>query len=425
MVNTRLLMHTRLSWILFVSLSVVILSPPAQYALVFLVLVSLARKSLVHGPQWFKSNTFHEMPHFIWFTAFAMFGSLLLTLISTLLAEFVDASNPDFLGIFRSFLHLVLKRFLVWLVLVYGLKQILEDRSLADIFPVFAVFLGLYTAYAVLQRYTGVDLANGLTARLGQHRFAYGTFRVSGLMGHPISLSYNLMLLFFFCLSMVKRSGLSLQQYRSIWTSIGLVIVLLFLSGSRWPVAVCGMVLAITEARRLLHLWKYVLVGASGLASALVLEGTLLSRVTELWQQIQNHQVPRFEFWRIHWQIFLDHPWWGTGYVRYKEVAARYYEAAQISGLNERYNAHNIYLQTLADGGVMATTGLLAFLCVITLGGWALRRRSLLLLQVSLCTILGGLMQNVLRDSTYLYALSLMLALFFAESFKEEKRSSL
>ena len=67
----------------------------------------------------------------------------------------------------------------------------------------------------------------------------------------------------------------------------------------------------------------------------------------------------RLHFWSIAWQIFLANPIIGAGFDAFGVAFSRY---DTWHGLFRVENAHNDYLQTLADGGILAFVCLLAFI---------------------------------------------------------------
>jgi O-antigen ligase len=67
----------------------------------------------------------------------------------------------------------------------------------------------------------------------------------------------------------------------------------------------------------------------------------------------------RSHFWKIAWQIFLSHPIIGAGFDSF---GVAYTRLDTMNGLFRVEQAHNDYLQTLADGGIAAFVAALAFI---------------------------------------------------------------
>lgn len=85
-------------------------------------------------------------------------------------------------------------------------------------------------------------------------------------------------------------------------------------------------------------------------------------------------QFTRFYLWDVAWRIFKDHPWLGVGPSNYATVFTDYFqgliEAQRVWG-----SAHNIYLQQLAERGLIGLAALLALGCAFWAEAWRRARR--------------------------------------------------
>ncbi|HTH39047.1 MAG TPA: O-antigen ligase family protein, partial [Pyrinomonadaceae bacterium] len=70
----------------------------------------------------------------------------------------------------------------------------------------------------------------------------------------------------------------------------------------------------------------------------------------------------RMHFWGIAWKIFLDHPVIGAGFDAFGVAFTRY---DTWNGYFRIEQAHNDYLQMLADGGVIAFACIAAFIYLL------------------------------------------------------------
>lgn len=70
----------------------------------------------------------------------------------------------------------------------------------------------------------------------------------------------------------------------------------------------------------------------------------------------------RFHFWSVAWKIFLDNPIIGAGLDAFG-VAFPNYDTA--SGFYRVEQAHNEYLQMMADGGIFALACVCAFIAIL------------------------------------------------------------
>ena len=278
-------------------------------------------------------------------------------------------------------------------------------------------FLGILFLYCLVQRFWGIDWVHGLDARLPEHRHAYGFYRVSAFMGHPLTFAYNLMLIAILCNGFAiwhferARPRLAKQWF---W-ALCLCLACLSLTDSRWPLFSCLLLLGLSHLPRLRHArlrTKALVLAAllvAGSSWAIIFGGATIGRLGELFNpatQIEQ-RMPRLVFWDVHGQMVGDFPIFGVGYANRKAAALDYYVKSGYTGMERKYSAHNIYLQTLADSGLLGFTALM----VLLFGLWLVARRvargyRYKGLEVAFAAVLlAGLMQNILRDSEFLFSL--------------------
>ena len=80
----------------------------------------------------------------------------------------------------------------------------------------------------------------------------------------------------------------------------------------------------------------------------------------------------RTQFWSVGLQIFFSHPFLGTGFDTF---GVAYTQFDPSNGMLRVEQAHNDYLQTLADGGVLAFACLIAFIYFLFKNGVAAIRK--------------------------------------------------
>lgn len=295
---------------------------------------------------------------------------------------------------------------------LYGLLLliVLRDASrrgfdfLGLVKPFFWFFLG-YILYMVLQRYTGVDWIKGWHATLPQNRFAYGVYRANGLIAHPLSLGYNLMLITIFATFLASHLPTKLRLWS--YGIVALAIMGQILAGSRWPLVVSIVVLGLPSGRFLMRFWKGGLLGLGALMLFLRWEGQLWGRLQEIMQNGHSweERIPRLVFWKIHTLIFWDHAWIGAGLSERTATAVDYYNRNGYNELESKYLAHNSFLQILADSGVIGFCGIALLLgCYLKIGS-ILRRygKDGTLMSFFFASIGAALMQNNFHDTEYLY----------------------
>jgi uncharacterized membrane protein len=335
-------------------------------------------------------------------------------LLAAVIAYLGDAAAPSFAAAFKPSGHMTIKWGLLWYLLSGAVRTMLARgwRPLS-VGKWLALWLLVHFVYCLVQRHTGIDWTHGLGARLGANRFAYDVYRVSGFMGHPLTLGYNLVLLVLVALPFARAEWTGEQRWA--WpTVLALAAATLVISGSRFPLVALALSLAMSLGS-VLWKWRWQLLAASvALFAGLALEGSTLRRVSELFdpQKPVTERFDRIVFWQVHWRVFLEHPFVGTGLWGIDAATEREYRAI---GFTERmYGAHDIFLQQMADTGAVGLAGLLVLLGGIFLAG---RRAAQAVgtwnavTPLAWAAVATGLMQNNFRDSEFVFACWFLLAL--------------
>lgn len=349
-------------------------------------------------------------------------GMVVAYVVAAIVGWALSPFATPFYDAFHAAVRMGIKWGLLWFVLAHGML-IAARRGWAarEIGLTLAAGMVVTLVYCVAQRYTGIDWTHGLDARLGPHRFAYGVYRISGFMGHPLTLAYNLMLMVLTALALSwPLAGACDRKERWAWGVVAAAgVAILLISGSRFVLLVVPAVVVLAEGGRLAKHFKWVVLAVGVLGLALWWEGSVVGRFGEFFDQSAalTERFPRIVFWQVHLRMFLDHPVAGVTQAGLDQAMAAYYAAA---GRPEMINtAHNVFLQTLADSGLIGAAGLLGLLWGLVV---AARRARQLLGHASgvglllAATVLSGMMQNNLRDSEYVYALWFFLALLLLRS---------
>ena len=144
------------------------------------------------------------------------------------------------------------------------------------------------------------------------------------------------------------------------WIVVGLFGLLpigaLFLSASRGGVISFGVQLAVLILIMILRRTggKHVLAGGLVLLLAFLLVSWLgVRQVLDRFSSLQSLEVTtgkRASMRHDTWRVFLDHPWTGTGLGTLPTVFPAYETLYDAKFVN---HAHNDYLETLADTGVV------------------------------------------------------------------------
>lgn len=337
------------------------------------------------------------------------FALVLSHLLAALAGWWWAPGSKSLVETLRIWSHMGSKLGLVWIV-ISGAQAAAWARGWnpRHIAPYLAAWLLIHCLYAVVQRQTGIDLVHGWQARLPDYRYAYGVFRVSGFMGHPLTLAYNLLLVLCAATAMLLHFPPRPPDRRQYWPWLMIAAasgLTLFISGSRFVLLVILMVFGVCEWRHLWRWrWRWLGLGASA-AGFLWLDPAIMGRFSELVTSgvPLTQRLTRLGFWQVHWQMFKDSPWFGVTMANYENAAPTYYAAAGIR--DNIYAAHNIFLQTLADTGLIGASGLAIFLVCWGMAFRRLGSDGAGLRYLGVATLLAGMMQNVMRDSAFIYAL--------------------
>lgn len=278
--------------------------------------------------------------------------------------------------------------------------------------------------YMVFQRYWGIDWVHGFSARIPDHRYSDGVYRVAGFMSHPLSFAYNASLLTLVFIGLMLYGGTD-KKYKRIWCLCAIFSFLtLLLSNSRWPLALCFFLAFALFAKKDMGLFKSKRFILMILAFGTLTVFASRDRISEIIVNTDeiHDEIPRLVFWKVHWELFKDQPISGTGYAGKDAATLDQYNKLGYNDMERKYAAHNIFLQTLADSGLIGFAGLSFILGSLVMASWKLLRRAgnPLLLIIAVFTILGGLMQNNLRDSEYLFALWLVIGIVSIMNWDEQ-----
>lgn len=327
------------------------------------------------------------------------FFLVLATLGSSFLAEYSDLKEMR-----RGLGNFFVKYVLLWFVyLSFWWRVASSERNWKAFSFAYAFFSVVNLIYCVAQWRLGLDWAHGFGARLGDHRLAYGVYRVSGFMGHPLTLGYCLILALVASIQFAKLS--ERRQEKFAWSTAAICsLAVLFISGSRGPQLIALAACLLMFPRDVLkRRWRTVL----ALFCLAILVGWsvgLFHRFFEL-LTVGFGGDTRFIHWSAHWQMFKDHPWFGIGLGAPESAISAYYLALQAS--DNIKLAHNAYLQCAADFGIVGVFGLLIWLTAWLRVSSGMREGRTGLLVLFVVSVLGGMTQNNLQESAYVLGLTI------------------
>ena len=223
-----------------------------------------------------------------------------------------------------------------------------------------AALLNLQRFVQIVLRADASTRAIGATLRHVRINVAYGDVNAAGS---------------FFALTGTAAAGLSITRTLRALTA-GLVattviVAAMWLTGSRAAVAAFllasfGLVLAVRPSRN-----KRVAI-AAGLTAciAAILLFALLFPERVGRSAMSIGWLTRIEMAKVSLRMTADHPWFGVGAGRFYDASAEYMPSTRLAGIYPQENAHNNYLQVLAELGVLGS--LLLLWLVITSCRYAL-----------------------------------------------------
>lgn len=240
-----------------------------------------------------------------------------------------------------------------------------------------AAATALISAYVLFQRYTGFDMRSPGHLLLPEHKISENVYRAFGFYGHPLSLSAVGLCYFTFAwwlwLVALKRSSAKLYKVRRELLFIALAGAGLVLAGGgRTALLVMlgiGAILGLRAHHAVVrkHIVAFLL---SGLVAAGLAVYAVLPRFLDFLAKDGGAVAlpDRVVFWKIHWALFLDRPLFGQGNAWLDAFRrTQFYNALGYESFRDKYNAHNVFLETLAS------TGVIGFL-LVAFFGWKLKQ---------------------------------------------------
>lgn len=210
----------------------------------------------------------------------------------------------------------------------------------------------LFSVYAVVQHLTGFDYrATGQTLD-PQHQLSNELYRVFGFYGHPLSLSSTGLTLFVFSLSMLGSTGRK-EDWWSWFLIAFLNFYFVFAGNGRTAmfVAVCFLIYFVSRPKNL-SFGKYK---KQAFFIVLVASVILAFFTAGRYSEIFSEPLPdRVLFWKVHALLFLESPFIGHGH-KWLDLFLRNQSYIQhgLSALRDKFNAHQLYLEILANSGLL------------------------------------------------------------------------
>ena len=238
------------------------------------------------------------------------------------------------------------------------------DLSLGTIRPMklfcYGMLLGsvILLLYGLVQSATGFDF-NHLNAYRPDRLLPNGFYRICGFSSHPVPFAGLTLAVMAFFAYLTAVPPYAQRRTRLVTAAIFIIhFVLILLSGSRMAALAAMLVLVVIFLYhvRISPKRKAIILGAGAAGCLLLIAASgLIYRFEE---SLGNSAVSGFgeraTFWKVHWAIFLQNPWLGTGVYWLKNGGREvWYNTLGFAGFANKFNAHNIFLELLVQLGVI------------------------------------------------------------------------
>lgn len=235
-----------------------------------------------------------------------------------------------------------------------------------------AVGMIVLSLYVAAQFFTGFNFSP-VAAYRPDRMMGSSFYRVTGFANHPVSFAgFALAVMAYYWRYLCSHPT---AQWRSNLARSAIIIVavniaFVFFSGSRAAVVIALVVLwtvsllspHISQKAKRWSFW-----GGGVALVALSFVSGIHHRFLEIWSNgDQGGLGDRLYFWRVHWQMFTDSPWIGHGtYFMDHYFRDQYYLTMGYDWLQDKYNAHNIYLEILSNIGLVGSGLLMVLLAQV------------------------------------------------------------
>jgi O-antigen ligase len=313
----------------------------------------------------------------------AMFGFVLANLLSACFARFQDAAWDVFLDV------------LAWGVIYFLISRILTNSWRLRVFVFLLLLLNLKLAQFAIRGYFA-QRAVGMSAmeiymRRGGGAGSTGFFGNAGDFGVAMGVVWGIA-----CALLFGRTEKKLPRVFLI-VCFTLFLLAILLCGSRGAVVGAAAIVLAAFARTPKKIGAFVVALLFLCGIWFVLPDDYKGRFRSAWDwENDPNTFSRIMFWKAGLQMFEDHPILGVGTGNFPQAYATSYANLSILGPPA---PHSVYIQVLAESGLVGTVSLLALLVLLLRLNARTRRQAL------------GSDPAVRRSFEYCLALGLDLAL--------------
>lgn len=233
--------------------------------------------------------------------------------------------------------------------------------------------------------------------------------RAQGFYSHPLTFAYVALLIFPFGISRV----VTLPGQWTSWAIFLSTLIAIYTSQSRTVQILAGALIFYNIAVRAQGRLRLVF-ASFAVVALLVLSVTDNPLRRKIGATLAGgHDVrsgyvdDRLAFWHAHWEMFKERPVLGHGDNLNAEYRAPYYQRIGLGSFERQYEAHNMYIQVLINGGLIGLGLFVAWYCVWLRTAF---RASMVGFETLIVLGLAGLTQNAFQDFEVRYGLTLVLS---------------
>jgi O-antigen ligase len=265
-------------------------------------------------------------------------------------------------------------------------------------------------------------------------RMSGGFYRVSGFYSHPLTLAAVGLAIFGFIGSLLMQNEFVNKRWQLcalLFTSAYFV----FASGGRVAsllVIAYGLFILLVSyfspkkfaphrSKKKFLSKLFVISVIISLSLFILHQIGLLNRFFNLSTFANNNEFERLTFWQVHWRMFLDQPWFGQGLALLSAFKRNdYYDLLGFANLQNKYAAHNMFLEILSNVGIIGFFVILFGSVEVWRAIQTRTSRNQIYVKALLTSFalnfLNGMTQNVFFDSSVMYMyLSLMMLMIWSD----------
>ena len=264
--------------------------------------------------------------------------------------------------------------------------------------------------------------------RVSGHSIIPDGFRPRGFYSHPLTLAYCALIPF----PMLVNVAFERPQKLISWLSLMSLGSIIFFTLSRTVQAVAFLVIIWSVFNHLKGRQKIAsLLTIFALISALfVIPNPVANKFVDTFSEkgVDKHGEyadDRLVFWHAHWEMIKERPLTGHGNTRGSQYRNQYYQKIGMPQFKKKYEAHNMFIQIIANSGLIGLCLFLSWLGWHFLNIQRIEQKFYRSVYTQTLTIfcLAGLTQNAFQDSEVRMGLTLLTLFIWVSICQTQKKN--